>query len=71
MNIHVQALLWACILFLFGTYLGVELVVHIVSVFNVFQNSYTIWHSHPTRRWLWGSPHSHQPLLVSDLDSSS
>lgn len=33
-NIHVHALLRAYILFLFGIYLGVELVGHIVSMFN-------------------------------------
>ena len=41
MNSHVQALLWAYILFLFGTYPGVELVVHIVSVLKCLTSCFS------------------------------
>ena len=71
MNVNVQVLCGCVFSFLLGTYLGVELLGHMVCILRycstVFWSSYTIFHSHQQCKKVPISLHPHQYLLLSDF----
>lgn len=73
-NICVQVFVWIYALFFFGLYLGVELLGHMVALFNlvgncqaVLQSGHTVLHSNQQHLRAPVSPHSWRHLLSSVL----